>query len=63
MSEQVVAELERTIKAICKAIRKEGDFGPDKLKALARLVSALTEQERGIWDPMEHGDPYIHEGM
>jgi len=57
MGDIAILEVERTIKAICKAIRKEGDCEADKLTALSKLVSALSKQESQKWDPLRDGDP------
>ena len=61
MGETTISEIEKTIKSICKTIRKEGDCKPEKLNALAKLTNALTAQEKQRWDPFEDGDPHLHE--
>ena len=63
MGDIVIDELERTIKSICKAIRKEGDCKADKLTALSKLVSALSKQESQKWDPLRDGDPTYYDRL
>jgi hypothetical protein len=61
MGDTTVTELEKTIKSICKTIRKGGDCKSEKLNALAKITNAITAQEKQRWDPMEDGDPFLHE--
>ena len=58
MGEIVIYELERTIKSVCKAIRKDaGGCEADKLNALSKLVNSLSTQEARNSD--DNGDsPY-----
>ena len=60
MGETTIHEIEKTIKVLCKTIRKDCDFKPDKLNALSKLTNALTAQEKQRWDPMEDGDFSLH---
>jgi hypothetical protein len=61
MGETTISEIEKTIKSICKTIRKDGDCKPEKLNSLAKLANALTAQEKQRWDPLEDGNPFLHE--
>jgi hypothetical protein len=63
VGETVINDLEKTIKTICKAIRKDGDCKPEKMTALARLVNSLTSQESQKVDPLMDGDPMFHESL
>ena len=61
MSEEVIEELSRTIRTLCKRMRKEKEIDPQKLSALARLTNALSNQESKILDPYEYGIPVTDE--
>ena len=63
MSDAVISDLEKTIKVLCRAIRKDGDCEPQKMTALARLINSLSTQEANKVDPFEHGDPTFHESL
>ena len=63
MGETVIRELEKSIKVICKAIRREKDCTPETMTALARLVNSLSNQENLRVDPLENGDPHFYAAL
>jgi hypothetical protein len=52
----VLTEVERTIKSICKTIRKEGDCDPGKMAALSKLINSLSVLEEKRYNPYLHGN-------
>ena len=63
MGETVIRELEKSIKVICKAIRRDKDCTPETMTALARLVNSLSNQGNLRVDPLENGNPYYYESL
>jgi hypothetical protein len=63
VGETVIRELEKSIKVICKAIRRDKDCTPETMTALARLVNSLSNQEDLRVDPMETGRPGFYESL
>ena len=64
-TERVIADLERTIRKVCKDIKKRnGGVGGDKLDSLSKLVnsySRLIERQQGSKGEDKENKPCLHE--
>ena len=64
-TERVIADLEKTIRKVCKDIKKRnGSVGGDKLDSLSKLVnsySRLIERYQGSKGEDETKKPCLHE--
>jgi hypothetical protein len=56
-NQNVINNLEKTIKNLSNKIRKEDSIDPSQITSLAKLVTALTALSGTVRDPMEYGDP------